>query len=188
MKELRDSTNHNTKKVQEWCTAGSQLLSGMWKQVSPLWKQIICSYVLNTREPPQHQQRFTVGAVKCSVMDRSCNWSHPEPTLCRTYEANPAQGCCHLYVLHDWPQKLPRKGGPKPQPHQPWPSGSTAAAGCTFGANLPPRTAASCSHSCFLCFQEAQCKQLPSINTHPLGKRLHPNQPTATTQTQQKGC
>lgn len=62
------------KRVQGWCTAGSQLLSGMRKQVSPLWKQIIFSYMPNATEPTQHQQRFTVGAVKGSVIDIHHTW------------------------------------------------------------------------------------------------------------------
>lgn len=67
--KLKGRTNHNMKIAQGWCTAGSQLLSGIRKQVSPWWKYIIFNCVSNTTEIPQHQ-RFTVdpswNASSCS--------------------------------------------------------------------------------------------------------------------------
>lgn len=159
MKELGECRMQDMKITRGWCTAGSQLLSEMCKQVSLLWKWNAFSNVSDSPLPTQHHSaelRRVQKSINTTHMRpcMPCCLAHPAPAPRRVSQANPAQGAATFKCLPSV-REAAQKRLPRAQTSHSVPMGRCASEA------QPSQIAAAHSHSYFLHFPESEGKQLP---------------------------
>lgn len=175
MKELGECRMQDMKITRGWCTAGSQLLSEMCKQVSLLWKWNAFSNVSDSPLPTQHHSaelRRVQKSINTTHMRpcMPCCLAHPAPAPRRVSQANPAQGAATF-------ERLPsvREAAQSPDFTQ-----RAHGKVCLWSTTLP-----NCSSP--QSFLLSPFPRIRSQTASSWGNRLSHRQPPATAQTQ-GGC